>query len=267
MIRARRADPDPESIWFRDHFQTAAAEVVEYARSSGVELTGRSIADVGCGDGIMALGVTALARPSELVGFDVNPVDCDSLLRRARAQRAVLSIPTELRFTVCAPDKLPAPSASFDHVYTWSAFEHISKPTDVLCEINRVLRPGGTLFLQLWPFFLSERGSHLWDWFSEPFHHLSVPNDELIAMITESSIGTPEWKSYMVNEFRNLNGITPGELQDSLLAAGFDIVRFQLLTNDVTVAPELVRRFRLTDLGTSGIKLLARRRGDEAGWP
>src|SRR5205807_894976 len=122
-------------------------------------------------DGILCLGVAHKGRPSRLVGFDVNPTDVHHLGRRAQ-EEGVPPTADGLEFQGCEPDRLPAPDNSFDIATTWSAFEHIADPQAVLREIRRILRPSGVLFLQLWPFYYSERGSHLWDWFPEGFHHL-----------------------------------------------------------------------------------------------
>jgi SAM-dependent methyltransferase len=248
----------PEATWFRDHFKNAPAEIESFLRGADVDIRGLRVADVGCGDGIMALGVALRMRPAELVGFDVNVTDKDGLLARARAQRAANTLPENLTFTQCTPTRLPAPDASFDLVYTWSAFEHVQDPVAVLTEINRVLGPDGLLFLQLWPFYLSERGSHLWDWFPQPFHHLLNSEEEIEATMTARGAGGDFMTGYMLDEFKKLNRISLGGLQDALLAAGFDILRLELITHLVGLDPELARRHRLLDLGTGGVKLLAR---------
>ena len=59
------AEPSPEERWFRDHWQ-AAYQVLEY-----VDVTGKSVADAGSGDGIL-LALTLGGRPRELVGYDVT---------------------------------------------------------------------------------------------------------------------------------------------------------------------------------------------------
>jgi ubiquinone/menaquinone biosynthesis C-methylase UbiE len=260
----RRSDPD--AVWFRDHYYQAPAEIMSYLREVGVVLRDLHVADIGCGDGIMALGVARQGRPALLVGFDVNRTDADVLLERAKAERAAgATLPPNLEFRQSEPTELPAADGSFDVVYTWSAFEHIEDPTAVLLEINRVLRREGLLFLQLWPFYLSERGSHLWDWFPESFHHLLMGDDEIAAAMTRGREDVDFMTGYMLEEYQKLNRITLGDLQDALLAADFDIVRLDLLSHRVALEPELARRFRLADLGIAGVKLIARPRAASAG--
>ena len=105
------------------------------------------------------------------------------------------------------------PDASFDFVYSWSAFEHVSKPLEMLQEIRRVVRPDGHFFFQLWPFYQSAYGSHLWDWFADEHHHLKEADSEIVAKLKSSDRHTPGWTEYMTREFEHLNRLTLDELQ------------------------------------------------------
>ena len=146
-----------DDVWFRDHIR-AAREIGTFCRDAGIGLEDLNLADVGTGDGIIAMGVTQEAAPASLVAFDVNPVDSDALLRRARHVGYCDELPPGLRFEVSGPKDLPAPSNSFDGVLSWSAFEHIQDIQAVAMEISRVLRPNGVFFLQIWPLFHSKHG-------------------------------------------------------------------------------------------------------------
>jgi ubiquinone/menaquinone biosynthesis C-methylase UbiE len=254
--RPRRSDDTPEAKWFWDHYDWASSEVVAFLESGGMTLAGREVADIGCGDGIIDLGIVHRAGPARLVGFDVNPVDVDHLLTRAREEGVDATMPSALEFRVSEPRAIPAEDAAFDVVVTWSAFEHVAEPVSVLREARRILRPGGVLFLQLWPFYYSERGSHLWDWFPEGFHHLTQHEDEVRDAMGVASPDAAEWPKYMFDEFRRLNRITVDELQRAILAAGLSVRKFELLTGSVHVTDELAR-YPLSQLGIAGVKLLA----------
>jgi SAM-dependent methyltransferase len=252
----RRRDDTPEATWFWDHYDEAAPEVVAWLESEGLTLAGREVADIGCGDGIIDLGIVHRGGPARLVGFDVNPVDTDHLLRRAREEGVAGELPPELEFRVSDSRAIPADDAAFDVVVTWSAFEHVAEPVSVLREARRILRPDGVLFLQLWPFYYSERGSHLWDWFPEGFHHLTQHEDEIRDGMGLASPDAAEHPRYMFHEFRHLNRITVDELQRALLAAGLSVRKFELLTNPMHLTDELAR-YPLSQLGIAGVKLLA----------
>src|SRR4051794_41886829 len=195
------AEPAPEERWFRDHWQ-AAYQVLEY-----VDVTGKSVADIGSGDGIIDLALTLGGRPRELVGYDVNPTPVNHLLEVAGPYVGVQELPRELSFRPSDPEGVDAPDAAYDVVITWSVFEHARDPLGLLREMRRIVRPDGVLFLQLWPFYHSHRGSHLWDWYPEPFHHLQQSAEEI-----EAGLGDDQRPGEMLGEFKRLNKITVEEL-------------------------------------------------------
>jgi ubiquinone/menaquinone biosynthesis C-methylase UbiE len=262
MIRqrlSRKRQPargaSPESRWFWDHYDVAAGEIVSFCEGAGVTLEGRDIADIGCGDGIMALGLQRRARPRKLVGFDVVPTNVEFLTARCQAEGVPDPLPTEVEFRASTPTSTPATHREFDFVYSWSAFEHIAQPSAVLSEIRRILRPDGHFFLQLWPFYRSAQGSHLWDWF-EDFHHLSMDDAEIVKRLNASDRHSKEWTEYMTREFLHLNRITLGELQEAVSSAGFEVRKLELLTAPVHLQPPL-EAYSWADLAVGGIKLIA----------
>lgn len=245
-----------ESRWFWDHYEVAAKEIVDFCRGDGVTLDGLEIADVGCGDGIMALGLCHRARPKALIGFDVVPTNAELLVASASVEGVAESLPAELSFQASTPTEIPAADDSFDFVYSWSAFEHIEAPFEVLSEIRRIVRPDGAFFLQLWPFYHSARGSHLWDWFDDEFHHLRASDDEIVAQVRASGRHSETWTEYMLREFQTLNRATLADLQDAVQESGFSVRRLELLAAPATMMPGL-ERYPWADLGISGIKLIA----------
>jgi ubiquinone/menaquinone biosynthesis C-methylase UbiE len=246
----------PESQWFWDHYELAAGQVVEAFAQEQISLAGRKVADIGCGDGFIDLGVLHKAHPAELVGFDLNPTNEEYLAQRAHQEGIDASQREGLRFLQSGSDGIPAPDDSFELAFTWSAFEHVSQPVCVLSEINRILAPGGVLFLQLWPFYMSAKGSHLWDWYPEDHHHLQRAESEIVKELGTSDVKPADWTSMMSREFQHLNRITVDELQRSLIAAGLTARRVELLSAPTRIEPELAR-YSWLDLTVSGIKLIA----------
>ena len=107
------------------------------------------------------------------------------------------------------------------------------------------------LFLQLWPFYHSHQGSHLWDWFPEPFHHLRQSLEEV-----EAGMGSDEWSQYMLSEYKTLNRVTLDELGEAVRAAGFTVRELELIAHRSRV-PSGLDEFPLSALGIGGVKLLA----------
>ncbi len=110
---------------------------VEYVRTIfgkiGIE-AGASVLDVACGAGLVALPLAA-------EGFLVKGVDlAEGAIETAR-KRADTGPPIE--FAVADAYQTGEPSAHFDAVLLLDMLEHVERPSDVLKEAARVIRPGG----------------------------------------------------------------------------------------------------------------------------
>jgi ubiquinone/menaquinone biosynthesis C-methylase UbiE len=241
-------------IWWKAHFEEAAGQVIDFFAGDGISLEGKTVADIGCGDGIIDLGVALQAKPDRLVGFDIAPHDAEELRRRAAKYAGVEKLPDNLFFCLSETTRLPAKDNEFDFVISWSAFEHIADPVAILREVRRVLRPHGVLFIQLWPFYDSAHGTHLVDWFPEGFAQFRHTNDEILRQLRSS--GDQQAAGNMLEAYRTLNRITADGLQDALRQAGFRIVKVALNSEAVHIPVE-ASHLPLSQVAISGIKLLA----------
>lgn len=242
--------------WFRDHFFQAADEVLEFLTAGGWTLEDKRVADIGSGDGIIDLALALRGRPRALVGYDVNLTSAEYLLQQAALHAGVRELPAALSFRQSDPERIEAPDAAYDVLVTWSVFEHARDPAGLLGEMRRIMRPDGVLFLQLWPFYHSHRGSHLWDWFPEPFHHLRQSAEEIEAAMRASDRHPQDWAEYMLSEFRTLNRVTLDELGEALRGAGFSVRALEVIGQRSRV-PAGLDAFPLSTLGVTGVKLLA----------
>ncbi|MBV9946813.1 MAG: class I SAM-dependent methyltransferase [Myxococcales bacterium] len=93
--------------------------------------------DVGCGPGPLVADLTG--RGFEYEGVDLSP----RMIHRCRERHAGL----DARFTVAEASALPFPDETFDVVLCLGVLEYVLRPFDSLCEVARVLRPGGTMIL------------------------------------------------------------------------------------------------------------------------
>lgn len=243
-----------DEVWFNAHFEQAAEQVIEFFGGDGISLEGKTVADIGCGDGIIDLGVALKAKPDRLVGFDILTHDIEELRERAAKFAGVEKLPDNLFFCMSETTRLPAEDDEFDYVISWSAFEHIEDPVAILHEIRRVLRPHGVLFIQLWPFYHSAHGTHLVDWFPEGFAQFRFSHHEIVRRLRSS--GEQQMASDMLEAYRTLNGITADGLQDALRQAGFRIVKVALQADAVHIPGE-ASHLPLSQVAVSGIKLLA----------
>jgi SAM-dependent methyltransferase len=221
--------------WFDDHYYSAPRQIVEFLAGDNLSLEGKTVADIGTGDGIIALGLHHLARPAQLVGYDLNAVDEGRLVAMAHEHCLGDALPPGLRFEQSSADRIPALDATFDFVVSWSAFEHIADIEGMCREVFRVLSPGGVVMIQLFPFYLSEHGDH--GWHRPGFAHLVTGEDE-----------TPG-DAY-------LNRTTLDDLHRALQAGGLRTGKVELIHHAFHLPPELADR-RLSELAIGGVKLLA----------
>lgn len=249
--------PPGADTWFRDHYDSAASRVVEFLAMDGLSLEGKEVADIGAGDGILDLGLVHKAGPARLVGFDLGATNGDYLLASATREGVCEALPPVLEFAVSGPTDIPAEDGSFDVVVSWSAFEHIDDAVGVLREARRIVRDDGFLFVQVWPFYHSQFGSHLRDWFPEGWEHLEKSPEEVEAVVRSSEVHASEWADVMLHEFEKLNQLTVDDLGKALVDAGFVVRRLNLLTRAVPVPAGAASRIALSLLGIEGVELTA----------
>ena len=244
------------SEWFSERYFDAANQIIEFFAAEHHTFPGKSVADLGCGDGIVDLGLFRRTAPKLLVGFDRVPTDKDRLIRLAEAEGQECDLPQGLEFRTSSADALDAESASFDLAFSWSAFHHLDDPMAAVLELRRILRPGGALMIQLYPFFDSPHGSLLEPWYPEGFAQFLNSDDEIAAAVRANPGPDPEWAEHLLNSYRRLNRLTLDELGEIVADGGFRIVRLQVIGEDTRVPAELAGR-PLSRLGLGGAKLLA----------
>lgn len=94
------------------------------------------VLDLGCGDGWTTHQLQQ--RGKRVVGVTVNP---------AEAAHARTTYGLEL--VVCDMHDLPFADQSFDAIYCRECYEHSVAPYIALCEMNRVVRPGGHVLINV----------------------------------------------------------------------------------------------------------------------
>jgi len=243
-----------QPYWWDSHYVQAVDEIVDFLEGDGLSLDGRRVLDLGCGDGILTTGLAARTPALSVVGLDLHPVDT-AFLAAIAAEHGVSLDQSRPTFGVSQLSGLGLPDSSVDIVITWSVFEHVSNVPELLGEIRRVLVPDGLVFIQIWPLFHSEHGSHLWPWFEQPYPHLRLGEHELKAELRDRT-GDAELTEAMFDLYSSCNQVTLDELGSALVAGGFYISKVQTDSSAVHVPPEL-QSMPLSLLTTAGVKLTA----------
>src|SRR5699024_10391282 len=98
----------------------------------------QSALDLGCGTGEMMERILQADASKDLCGIDLS----EEMLAAARSK-----LPAQVRLLLGDSEALPFPDASFDVVFCNDSFHHYPAPRNVLREVRRVLKPGGTFLM------------------------------------------------------------------------------------------------------------------------
>jgi len=212
------------------------------------------ILDFGCGGGIAAASIALRHPQAQVAGFDILSVDVDELAHLFDRQ-AGQALPPNLSF-LSAFSEDDAGDAGYDLVYSWSVFEHIraSQIAPVCRAIKSSLKPDGLFFMQIDPLYFSPRGSHLYRFFKEPWHHLSLSVSELregARAPANGELGTREWQ-----QFIELNRLTGRQIIDHAQQGGLRLIRHQFFSTDLKPPSPLLDIYSADVLTTVGLYAL-----------
>ena len=241
--------------WFFRHFDHAASVITDYMLGNSPLLRGR-VLDVGCGDGITALGVALRCQPEQLIGID--PFGGFARLPEIVRSNGLSAdvIPDALRFMAADANRLPFADDSFDVVLSWGSLEHIAGGyQQALREMRRVLRPDGLLFVHPGLYY-SNFGHHLGEFSSEPHFHLKKTPEalrELVLCATPNYIdrsGEFASPAQYWQWYQELNPISVAGFEHELRALDFEPWRVAIRSEDrIEYSPELLP-YPMQDLAT-----------------
>jgi SAM-dependent methyltransferase len=247
--------------WFYRHFDHAALVVTDYLLKRNPLLKGR-ILDVGCGDGIIDLGIFLRLQPEELVGID--PFSGFERLPEVISDNHLppdVLDDSRLKFLAEDGNAIPYPDDYFDVVVSWGSLEHIAGGYgQTLREIRRVLKNGGLFFVHPGLYF-GALGNHLGEFFKDPFVHLKLPEAEMKEAVLNAQpermdraghVASPEeyWQWYT-----ELNPIRVGEFEQELRSLGFEPWRAALRTSDIIEYTPKLQGHAMQDLATAELYL------------
>jgi SAM-dependent methyltransferase len=134
-----------EAVWGEGFLSPGGAD--EVARVvGGLDLTGKSVLDIGCGAGGIDISLVRRHGAGHVLGLDVE----DSVLTRARSLIAAAGLTGQIGVVKVAPGPLPFAPGSFDVVFSKDSIVHIPDKHALMAEVFRVLRPGGWFIASDW---------------------------------------------------------------------------------------------------------------------
>jgi len=177
-----------EALWGEGYLSPGGPDEVDRILE-GLSLTGKTILDIGCGSGGIALHLVERHGAANATGFDVERPVIETATQRA-ARRGLGG---RVRFVQAAPGPLPFADGSFDVVFSKDALVHVSDKDALFAEIFRVLRPGGVFAASNW-------------------------------MISHDGEPSPDMKAYVAAEGLSFAMASPRRYAQAMRRAGFEDV-------------------------------------------
>lgn len=163
------------------------------------------VLDIGCGFGVLTHAL--LEKGARVTATEVNP----EIYQLAKEH---IGKHPDCKIVKVSNEHLPGGKASYDWVMVVDTIEHVSKPSLLVKEIKRVLKPKGLVYVEFTPYY-SIVGHHLYDLTLLPIHLLSK---ELVRRFIYSRTQQTNRKNYMSYNaddfweiFNNLNKLSVDE--------------------------------------------------------
>jgi ubiquinone/menaquinone biosynthesis C-methylase UbiE len=134
-----------EALWGEGYLSPGGPDEVDRVLE-GLDISGKTVLDIGCGSGGIAVHLVSRHGARHVTGFDVEA----PVIQHARRRAHTLRLDTRTTFVHALPGLLPFDDASFEVVFSKDALLHAADKDAVFAEIFRVLRPGGSFAASNW---------------------------------------------------------------------------------------------------------------------
>lgn len=112
----------------------------------GLDLRGKTVLDIGCGSGAIAVLLAGQLGAGKVIGIDVE----EPVINEARKRAAAAGLSDKIDIQIVEPGPLPFEGESFDVVYSKDSIIHIPDKEALCQDVFRVLHPGGWFAASDW---------------------------------------------------------------------------------------------------------------------
>ena len=134
-----------EAVWGEGFMSPGGVDEVD-RYLNGIELTGLSVLDIGCGLGGIDVHLVKRHGAAMVTGIDVD----QALIDRCDLLAQKYEVTAQIEFICVEPGPLPFGNASFDIVTSKDSIIHIPDKKELAADVYRVLEPGGWFVASDW---------------------------------------------------------------------------------------------------------------------
>ena len=134
-----------ETVWGEGFLSPGGVTEVD-AYLQGIELSGKSVLDIGCGVGGVDVHLVKAHGAEQVVGIDIET----DLIERCQRLAEKHGVNRATEFVCVEPGRLPFDDNRFDIVTSKDSIIHIADKFALSADIFRVLKPGGWFVASDW---------------------------------------------------------------------------------------------------------------------
>jgi len=251
MGREKRSMPEPfipgERAWVLSHYYDVPNETAEFCGT----LADANVLNVGCGEMLSDFGLLN-CNVAHITGLDTqlpfhwpssdnaNFLDTVAAKLRTHGIDPRADYASRLSHQLYDGHRFPFEDRTFDFIFSWSAFEHVSNVPQIISEIRRVLTDDGRAFIQVYPWYHCFVGSHLSDYIQEPYFHLKRDfawvRQEMKRYGAEHPADQHPFLNYMLSEYQSLNRYSANHFYKDVIGAGFNVVKARMISFDLDLS-------------------------------
>jgi 2-polyprenyl-3-methyl-5-hydroxy-6-metoxy-1,4-benzoquinol methylase len=246
-VAARRqmlgpAEQDRAAVGHEDRIRFAS-DVQLKPILNDIDVSGRTVLDLGCGHGYMAAALAEYAGAARAIGVDIKSTPSWSEHKDLRLSLLVGDMSKE---TVVAPE-------SVDVVVSQVVFEHVARPVQMLAAVYNTLKDGGAAWLRM-NIYTARNASHAYSEVFFPWPHLLF-EDEIVAEFYRRHHTRPG------RRFSWVNRMTVAHYLHICREVGFDIISVRRKTSPIDVLfylrfEDKLGRYQALDLETDFLTLV-----------
>jgi len=134
-----------KAVWGEGFLSPGGTDEIDEVMK-GIDASGKSILDIGCGCGGAAIHLLKNHGAKSVLGIDTESL----VIQRAEELAAKYDLSHLAQFHYVKPGPIDVPDDSVDIVFSKEVFLHIQNKDDLIEDIYRILKPGGLVVVSDW---------------------------------------------------------------------------------------------------------------------